>query len=83
MPYLPQTRTARKVYGDFEMTEAGHRELLDVLRACRGKVMVSGYDNGLYDDLLADWRRETFDVPNNAAGGRTKRRMTEVLWCNF
>ena len=24
-----------------------------------------------------------FDLPNNAAGGRSKRRMTERVWANF
>jgi DNA adenine methylase len=82
-PYLHETRTAKKVYGDFEMTGADHRELLDVLRTCRGKVILSGYPSRLYDEALADWTRHTFDLPNNAAGGKAKGRETEVLWCNF
>jgi DNA adenine methylase len=82
-PYPHETRTARKVYGPFEMTEADHRELLDVLRGCKGKVMLSGYPSGLYDEALAGWNRHTFDVPNHAAGGKKKGRETEVLWCNF
>jgi DNA adenine methylase len=82
-PYLHQTRTAPQAYGAFEMTEADHRELLDVLRACKGKVMLSGYPSALYDNALSGWSRHTFDMPNHAAGGRTKSRETEVLWCNF
>jgi DNA adenine methylase len=82
-PYLHETRTAKQVYGAFEMTEADHRELLDVLRGCRGKVILSGYPSRPYDEALPDWTRHTFDLPNNAAGGRTKGRETEVLWCNF
>jgi hypothetical protein len=31
------------------MTEADHAELLAVLRACKGKVMLSGYLSDLYD----------------------------------
>jgi DNA adenine methylase len=82
-PYLHQTRTARGAYGPFEMTEADHRELLDVLLACRGKVMLSGYPSALYDGALAGWTRHTFDLPNHAARGRTKGRETEVLWCKI
>jgi hypothetical protein len=37
----------------------------------------------MYDRELSGWTRHPFDRPNNAAGGRTKRRMTEVVWCNF
>jgi D12 class N6 adenine-specific DNA methyltransferase len=38
-PYLHEARTARKVYGQFEMTEADHQQLLAVLCHCKGKVM--------------------------------------------
>jgi DNA adenine methylase len=80
-PYLPETRTAREVY-TLEMTEADHRELLDALRQVQGKVILSGYPSALYDEALAGWSRHTFDLPNHAAGGDTKRRMTEVVWSN-
>ena len=55
----------------------------DAIVTLEGKVMVSGYANELYDSRLAGWARHTFDVPNNAAGGKSKRRMTEVLWCSW
>jgi DNA adenine methylase len=45
--------------------------------------MLSGYLSELYDRTLADWNRHEIKVPNNAAGGRAKRTMSEVLWCNF
>jgi DNA adenine methylase len=82
-PYVPETRAAPKAYGNFEMTEADHRELLDVLRQAKGKVMLSGYPSALYDEMLAGWKQHTFDLPNNAAGGKVKDRETEVVWCNF
>jgi DNA adenine methylase len=81
-PYLHETRTARDAYA-FEMTEADHRELLNTLRQCKGKVMLSGYPSRLYDDTLDGWNRYTFDLPNNAAPGSAKDRETEVLWCNY
>ena len=81
-PYLHETRTAPDAYSH-EMTAAQHRELLATLVACKGKVMLSGYPSSLYDTTLKSWTRHTFELPNNAAGGETKRRMTEVLWCNF
>jgi DNA adenine methylase len=82
-PYLHQTRTAKAAYGLYEMDKDNHRHLLDALLACQGKVMLSGYPSALYDDTLAGWTRHTFDLPNNAAGGKAKARETEVLWCNF
>jgi DNA adenine methylase len=82
-PYAPETRTSKDTYGPNEMTIDQHGELLDVAGSCKGRVMISGYDCGLYADRLKDWTRHTFDLPNNAAGGAEKRRMTEVVWCNF
>jgi DNA adenine methylase len=81
-PYLQATRTAKEVY-THEMTEAGHRELLGVLRQCKGKVMLSGYPSQLYDATLAGWEFHTFDLPNNAASGTSKGRELEILWTNF
>jgi DNA adenine methylase len=82
-PYLHDTRTARSAYGRFEMTEARHRELLDLLRSVKGKVILSGYPSALYDTALSSWNRHTLDLPNNASGGKKKDREIEVLWCNF
>ena len=48
-----------------------------------GGTDLAGYDNELYASMLAGWSRHEFDLPNNAAGGAAKRRMTEVVWCNF
>jgi DNA adenine methylase len=81
-PYLHETRTSLEAYS-FELSEAQHKELLSVLVEFKGKVMLSGYPSELYDSTLKGWSRYTFDLPNNAAGGVAKRRMTEVLWCNF
>jgi DNA adenine methylase len=81
-PYLPKTRTSPKVY-EFEMTVANHEELLGIIRQCVGKVMLSGYDSYLYRRRLSNWTRHEFKLPNAAAGGTTKRVMTEVLWCNW
>jgi DNA adenine methylase len=82
-PYLHSTRASRGDYGRYEMTERDHAELLDAIRQCKGKVMLSGYRSGMYDGALASWNRHDFDCANHAAGGKTKRRMTECLWLNF
>lgn len=81
-PYLGETRTTDDVY-NFEMSVAQHTVLLDTICQCRGKVMLSGYPSKLYDCQLKDWSRREFTLPNQASGSRSKRRMTEVVWCNF
>jgi DNA adenine methylase len=82
-PYLPQTRKATEVYSH-EMTEADHRVFLTTVKAVKSAaVAVSGYRSDFYDSELSDWRRVEFDVANHAAGGEQKRRMVEVVYCNW
>ena len=83
-PYVCATRTAPDVYAH-EMTDDEHRELVATLVACKGKCMVSMYHHPIYDSLSLDhgWRVVEFDIANHAAGGATKKRMTECLWMNF
>jgi DNA adenine methylase len=71
-PYLHDTRTVRSAYGRLEMTEADHRELLDLLRSLKGKVVLSGYPSALYDDALSSWTRHTVHLPNNAPVGKRR-----------
>jgi hypothetical protein len=69
------------------MTVLQHGELLDTLAAkhFQGRFLLSGYRTPLYDDVAANhgWRRVDFELPNNAASGKTKRRMVESVWADF
>ena len=82
-PYLPETRTALKVYGKFEMTYEQHVEMLKVLKKCKSKILLSGYNSPLYQKELVDWRFVQWELPNNSATGKTKQRRHEYLWFNF
>jgi len=81
-PYLAETRAAEEVYRH-EMNVEQHAELLDTICECKGKVLLSGYPSEMYDRQLRDWTRHEFAIPNQASGGKKKRRMTEVVWANF
>jgi DNA adenine methylase len=81
-PYPHGTRTSTDLY-THEMSLADHRELLATIRQCKGKVILSSYDNGLYNTVLSDWTRRSLDVPNSMASGKKKERRAEVLWYNF
>jgi DNA adenine methylase len=78
-PYLHQTRSALETYA-YEMSDANHARLLDVLCASPCAVALSGYANPLYNARLAGWNRVEFDMPNHAGQGKTKQRRVEVLW---
>jgi DNA adenine methylase len=84
-PYMHETRTTTYEYGDFEMSEHQHTELLTTLAGIEGKFILSGYNTAAYERaaLGQRWSVHTFELPNNAAGGKEKRRMKEYVWANF
>lgn len=74
-PYPLETRSGRMY--KHEMTDADHAELLDVLDEHPGPVLLSGYDNTLYNERLRHWHREERQAL--AEAGRIR---TEILWIN-
>lgn len=81
-PYLQSTRHGKKAkMYQHEMTDSDHVELLESLKGCRAKVMLSGYDSELYTEHLAAWRREEQEVKAQMANSGGKR--VEVLWMNW
>lgn len=61
-----------------EMDDADQNDLLDALQKHKGPVLLSGYDNDLYNDRLHDWYREETTCYSQVC---SKKR--EVLWMNF
>ncbi|MGB0410163.1 MAG: DNA adenine methylase [Pikeienuella sp.] len=76
-PYVPSTRDAGSDYRH-EMTDGDHSEMLDALKALKGKVMLSGYPCDHYDEALPNWDR----IERRALADGARER-TEVLWLNF
>lgn len=52
------------------MDEEEHRQLLSLLLAHPGKVMISGYDTPLYSEMLKGWKKEMHK--NQVDGGLQK-----------
>ena len=77
-PYLMSVRGARQKLYRHEMTDQGHLELLEALRAHRGPVLLSGYASPLYDRVLEGWYKETATSQDQLS-----RKREEVLWMNF
>lgn len=81
-PYVHATRSAGNPYCAkhkyrHELSDDGHRLLLEALRRLEGMVVLSGYPHPLYDEALADWSR--IECRALADGARPR---TEVLWLN-
>ena len=84
-PYMHDTRSSTGEYGEQEMDSSQHVALLNVLTELKGKFMLSGYRNDLYDNLAnqCGWRCVEFDRPNQASSKREKERKTECVWMNY
>lgn len=78
-PYPNDVRSSKGPIYEFElMTGAEHAELCDLLLAIPCKVMLSGYENSLYNKKLKGWRKETIPTVNRAGN-----KVTETVWLNF
>lgn len=75
-PYLPETRRRDRVYRH-DYSAGDHKKLLSTIQTAQCMVMISGYDNELYNDVLTSWRKVTFDAKTHT-GIRT-----ECVWLNF
>lgn len=74
-PYVLGTRHGKQYR--CELDDKGQNDLLDVLLAHRGPVVISGYDNNLYNDRLKNWHREETFCYSQVC---SKKR--EVIWMN-
>jgi len=83
-PYVTDTRVSKQAY-TFEMSNSEHLELLDTLAAIRGKFMLSGYPNALYDSVAKQhgWQRTDIKIDNKASSLKTKPTKIESLWTNY
>jgi DNA adenine methylase len=86
-PYVPAVRNGHEVYRH-EFDESDHRAFLEIVKRCKGKVAVSGYDSDLYRQSLSGWRRTERVVncrSNVTSNGRVASRpqRTECVWMNF
>ena len=75
-PYLPRTRSQKRVYR-FDLSEAAHERFLTTILATNARVLVSGYDNALYRGALGSWNTHRYQAKTHS-GVRQ-----EILWYNF
>lgn len=75
-PYPLNTR--KNYLYEFEMTNNEHIKLLELLKKHKGKVMISSYENELYDEMLKGWEKV---FKNTTAENSLKR--VEVLYMNY
>lgn len=75
-PYLRSLRK-RNIYKD-EMDDFKHEELLREIIKSKSMVVISGYDNELYNEYLNGWKTDS--ISTTAQMGLPR---TEKIWTNF
>jgi DNA adenine methylase len=93
-PYHHDTRKTKQVYAA-EQNHGHHVQLVETLIACKGAVVLSGYDHPVYAPLEeAGWSATRYETSCHAAGrvrgselqgegaATTKAPRIEVVWAN-
>lgn len=75
-PYVLSTRHGKQYR--HELDDKGQNDLLDVLLVHKGPVLLSGYDNDLYNSRLKGWHRE-----ETVSCSQVCSKKREILWMNF
>ena len=85
-PYVPETRKQKKSY-DCEMTREQHIELINTLINVKGKVILSGYDNDIYNKLLDNGWKKVILGEFSKRGQKTNNgeltKGKEFVWINY
>lgn len=77
-PYVTETRVKGNRCYNHEMSDSDHEQLLNVASTLQGKVIISGYDSELYQDILTGWSKQTKE--SRISAGRGTKVKTECLW---
>ena len=75
-PYLQETR--KKYLYNHEMTDEQHMELLKIAKDSSCKIMISAYENELYNEWLKGWRKE-----HKSTTAECSQKRIEVIYMNY
>jgi DNA adenine methylase len=75
-PYVTNTR-ASKIYA-CEIDDDYHMRMLNALKKHQGNVIISGYDNELYNEHLSNWH-----IEHKKASVENGATRIETIWMNY
>lgn len=75
-PYVMSTRSSR-IY-KHEYKDEDHIRLLEMINQSKAKIVLSGYENKTYSEMLARWKK--FSIESNCEGGQKR---IETIWLNY
>lgn len=76
-PYVRSTRKSGKLYR-YEMGDDQHERMLELITHSRAKIVLSGYQSELYDNVLQGWHKDTTQSRTTST-----ELVKEVLWINY
>ena len=65
-----------------QMELARHKMFLELANKAKCKMVISNYDNEIYNDALRNWTRDEVPV-KTSVGGKKDNKRVEVLWYNY
>ena len=76
-PYIQSTRRSNQKYM-IEMSDKDHEKMIDLILKSKAKIMLSGYDNEIYNNLVENgWNRLELESPNSCSDA------IEYVWINY
>lgn len=76
-PDMKDTRKKKNQY-NHEMTDEQHIKLLQIVKESSCKIMISAYENELYNECLKGWKKE-----HKSTTSKCSRRRIEVIYMNY
>ena len=76
-PYVLNTRKNKKYYS-YEMTNEEHVKLCGLLNESKAKIILSGYENEIYNTHLKNWKKTSMSAYDEKGN-----RRDEILWINY
>lgn len=76
-PYVRSSRKSGALYSH-EMTDEDQKRLLEIIVSSKAKIIISGYDNAMYNEILKGWKTDT------TMSQTTSTEMAyEKIWMNY
>ena len=76
-PYVLSSRKSGALYR-YEMDNEGQKRLLELITRSRAKIILSGYENELYNTMLKGWFQD-----RTLSQTTSTEKATEIIWMNY
>ena len=82
-PYLITTRSRNQLYTHELNTPEEHQELCENILKLQGKVLLSGYDNEIYNSYLKNWNTQEYETKIWCQFKPKLKNIIEKVWFNY